>query len=209
MAKDSFLLYQEHRDIFQTLDDEEAGQLIKAIFEYEDTGQINDLDKSLKIAFIPIKNALDRNREKYEKVVERNKQNIEKRWNKNNTKNTTGKFGIPKNTKNTDNDSDNDNDNDNVKEKRKEKKIHFAEFVSMTNTEYEKLVSTYGKKLVDQCINILDNYKGSSGKNYKSDYRAILSWVIDKIKENKPNENKKTNFNQREYKNLDFLYKNL
>lgn len=41
----------------------------------------------------------------------------------------------------------------------KEEKIHFAEFVAMTNAEYEKLVSTYGKKFADQCITILDNYK--------------------------------------------------
>ena len=27
------------------------------------------------------------------------------------------------------------------------------------------------------------NYKGSSGKKYKSDYRAILTWVIDKVKQ--------------------------
>lgn len=66
------------------------------------------------------------------------------------------------------------------KGKKEEEKIHFAEFVSMTNAEYDKLVSTYGKDFADQCINSLDNYKGSTGKKYKSDYRAILSWVIDK-----------------------------
>lgn len=69
------------------------------------------------------------------------------------------------------------------KGKKEEEKIHFAEFVSMTNAEYDKLISTYGKNFTDQCINSLDNYKGSSGKKYKSDYRAILSWVIDKVKQ--------------------------
>ena len=69
------------------------------------------------------------------------------------------------------------------KGEKEEEKIHFAEFVSMTNAEYEKLVSTYGKEFADQCINSLDNYKGSTGKKYKSDYRAILSWVIDKVKQ--------------------------
>ena len=113
MAKDSFILYLEQKQIFEMLTDEEAGQLIKAIFEYEDTGQTVTLDRSLQIAFLPIKNVLDRNKEKYEKVVERNKKNIEKRWNKEDTKNTTGKNGIPKNTKNTDNDNEHDNDNDN------------------------------------------------------------------------------------------------
>ena len=51
------------------------------------------------------------------------------------------------------------------KGKKEEGKIHFAEFVSMTNAEYEKLISTYGKDFVDQCIYTLDNYKGSKRKN--------------------------------------------
>lgn len=68
------------------------------------------------------------------------------------------------------------------KGKKEEEKIHFAEFVSMTNAEYEKLVSTYGKEFADQCIQKLDNYKGASGKTYKSDYRAIGNWVIDEVK---------------------------
>jgi hypothetical protein len=68
------------------------------------------------------------------------------------------------------------------KSKVKENKIHFAEFVTMTNAEHEKLVSTYGKDFANQCIKILDNYKGSSGKKYASDYRAMLNWVVDKVK---------------------------
>lgn len=73
----------------------------------------------------------------------------------------------------------------NKNKSEKVKKIHFAEFVSMTNAEYEKLVGTYGKDFVDQCITILDNYKGASGKTYKSDYRAMLNWVIDKASQKK------------------------
>ena len=112
--KDSFIMYQEQKEIFDTLSDNEAGKLIKAIFEYESTGQSPKLSKTLNLVFIPIKNSLDRNKEKYQKVVERNKRNIKKRWNKENTKNTTGKIGIPKNTKNTDNDNDNERDSDSV-----------------------------------------------------------------------------------------------
>ena len=54
-----------------------------------------------------------------------------------------------------------DNRKKGSKGKKKEEKIHFAEFVSMTNAEYEKLISTYGKDFADQCIYTLDNYKGS------------------------------------------------
>lgn len=116
MAKESFILYLEHQAVFEMLTDEQAGQLIKNIFEYEKTGQVPKMEQMLNVAFIPIKQDLDKNRAKYEKVVERNKKNIEKRWqNKlpDNTKNTTGKNGIPNDTKNTDNDNDYDNDYDN------------------------------------------------------------------------------------------------
>lgn len=54
-----------------------------------------------------------------------------------------------------------DNSKKGYKGKKEEEKIHFAEFVAMTNTEYEKLVSAYSKDFADQCITILDNYKGS------------------------------------------------
>lgn len=110
--KDSFILYLEQKEIFETLSDNEAGKLIKAIFEYESTGQSPKLSKTLNLVFIPIKNTLDRNKEKYQKVVERNKKNIRKRWNKENTKSTSGKNGIQKNTKKTDNEHDNDNERD-------------------------------------------------------------------------------------------------
>lgn len=110
--KDSFILYNEQKEIIDTLSDSEAGKLIKTIFEYETTLQVPKLSKTLNLVFIPIKNALDRNREKYEKACKRNKENIQKRWNKENTKNTSGKNGIRENTKNTDNDNEHDSDND-------------------------------------------------------------------------------------------------
>jgi hypothetical protein len=85
----------------------------------------------------------------------------------------------------------------------------------MTNAEYEKLVSTYSKEFADQCINILDNYKGSKGKEYKSDYRAILSWVVDENKKRTENKQLKqlkeksyNNYDQREYNDLNSLYAN-
>ena len=137
MARDSFILYLEQKQIFEMLTDEEAGQLIKAIFEYEDTGQIVLLDRSLQIAFLPIRNVLDRNKEKYEKVVERNKKKLEKRWNKEDTKNTTGKNGIPKNTKNTDNDNDNDNEHDNIKKEKNKKRKTFEEVFAENNCSEE------------------------------------------------------------------------
>lgn len=62
-------------------------------------------------------------------------------------------------------------------------KIKYAEFVSMTEEEYGKLISEHGEEKTKRAIEVLDNYKGSKGKTYKSDYRAILSWVIERVNE--------------------------
>lgn len=86
------------------------------------------------------------------------------------------------------NDTDLSETDNNETEKEKivtrQPKHHFAEFVSMTNDEYSSLMVKLGNKAaVLECIEMLDNYKGSTGKTYKNDYRAILSWVIKKYEE--------------------------
>jgi len=88
------------------------------------------------------------------------------------------------------------NTNKNVKNVKNEKnkdlnpptplkqKFKYAEFVSLDNDEYSSLVAKLGsEERFNRCVEILDNYKGASGKRYKSDYRAILNWVIARLEE--------------------------
>lgn len=65
----------------------------------------------------------------------------------------------------------------------KDPKTYYAEFVSLSEKEYTTLVTDLGLDFVQKCIVTLDNYKGSKGTKYKSDYRAILNWVIDRVRE--------------------------
>lgn len=65
-------------------------------------------------------------------------------------------------------------------------KSKYAEYVRMLPSEYESLCARVGKKATDKCIEVLDNYKGSKGKTYKDDYRAILSWVLEKVQKEYP-----------------------
>lgn len=77
---------------------------------------------------------------------------------------------------------------DNHLKKEKEPKQSYADDVTMTPTEYENLLKKLGsEEAVNECIEILDNYKGSKGKKYKSDYKTILRWVIDEYKKRHPN----------------------
>lgn len=74
---------------------------------------------------------------------------------------------------------------DNIPPITPQDKIKYAEFVSMTNAEYKALIDSYGEADTKSMIEILDNYKGSKGKKYKSDYRAIKSWVVNALEEEK------------------------
>lgn len=70
--------------------------------------------------------------------------------------------------------------------KPKPEKKKYAEFVSLTEEEYWKLVERFGEPAVQKMIDVLDNYKGQNGKKYASDYRAILNWVCERVKEKNP-----------------------
>lgn len=69
-----------------------------------------------------------------------------------------------------------------VNKSKGKEKIKYAEFVSLEQSEYDKLVEQHGEESVKEMITVLDNYKGANGKKYKSDYRAILNWVVDRVK---------------------------
>jgi len=115
-------------------------------------------------------------REMKDKRSEAGKKGMAKRWGKqqnDNTVITDDNTVITKNNKEKES---------KVKEiKEKEIKNKYADFVSMTQSEYEKLVNEHGEGLTKKMITVLDNYKGANGKKYKSDYRAILNWVKDKV----------------------------
>lgn len=72
------------------------------------------------------------------------------------------------------------------KKKLQDKKKNYAEAVTMTEEEYQKLTLQHTKAFVDKCIEILNNYKLSSGKQYKSDYYTILNWVVERVSKDYP-----------------------
>lgn len=91
-----FLLERDQKEIVDELDNEEAGLIFKAIYEYETSGKEIKLDKSLRIVFKQFKVKLDFYDKEYEIKCEKNKKNIEEYWNK--VKNTNEYDGIQSNT---------------------------------------------------------------------------------------------------------------
>ena len=69
------------------------------------------------------------------------------------------------------------NTNKNVKNDKNEKKKIYAEFVTLLEEEYEKLLVQFGEQDTKDRITRLSLYKHSTGKKYKSDYATILNWA--------------------------------
>lgn len=106
----SLILHFDSLDVIDELSEKQIAELFIAIRDYNLWKEIK-LDWLMKAIFIPFKNQFDRDLEKYKKKCEVNAENIKKRWNKEDTKNTTGINGIKEDTKNTYNNNDSNSDN--------------------------------------------------------------------------------------------------
>lgn len=82
MSKDKkgFIVYDDNMEVVSRLSDEEAGQLFKSMLGYSITGKDPKFKGILEFVFIPIKQQMDRDLEKYEAKCEKNRENANKRW---------------------------------------------------------------------------------------------------------------------------------
>lgn len=126
---DSFILYTSDYQLIEGLTDEQLGQLTRALFTYARDGEIIKLDPVVRMAFVFIKDKIDRNQTKYQKKCERLRANAQKRWGMQKDANDTEACNpIQKHTKEYksmqlhtngclyDSDSDSDSDSDVSKE---------------------------------------------------------------------------------------------
>lgn len=63
--------------------------------------------------------------------------------------------------------------------------IAYGEKVRMTAEEHAKLVAEYGEEDTAALCEILDDHICAKGVTYKSHYRAIKKWCVDKLSERK------------------------
>ena len=73
--KDSFIMQTKYEKHFRRLGEKRGYMLLMAIFEYEQTRVIPELDESIEDAFYFIQDDLDKAYENYQKAVDRNKAN--------------------------------------------------------------------------------------------------------------------------------------
>jgi len=182
--KKSFLLYIDIYHTVKKLTDEQAGVLFKHILSYvnDENPILNNL--LLEIAFEPIKQSLKRDLRSYEAICKRNQHNGLKGGRP--KKKPKKPSGLINNPNNPDEPRKADIDIDIDIDKEKEKKNKYAPYVLLLDSEYFKLTEKYGDDIAKKCVEKLNNYKGSTGKKYKSDYLTILNWVVGEVlKDNK------------------------
>lgn len=126
MNKKSFVLHNDSLCVLGDLNDEQAGRLFRAIYEYNRQKENNEILNKLlddfvtKILFSPFKAQFDRDDEAYSYTIQRNKINGLKggRPRKNpsglneNPKNPSGYSGLNEKPKKADSDSDSKSDSD-------------------------------------------------------------------------------------------------
>lgn len=107
--KQTFIFYRDWSDVISNFDTDVQLEIYQSIVEYAFNGSIIEMQPTTKIAFGFIKPQIDRDTEKYNAIVERNRENGKFGGRPKKPNKPNGLFGNPKNL-------DNDNDNDNVNE---------------------------------------------------------------------------------------------
>lgn len=152
--KESFVLYNSFYEPIKGLKNEQLGKLLRAIFNYTINGEITQEDDIL-VAFMFIKNQLDLDNEKYQKICERNRTNGKKGGRPKTQKNPKKPTGInenPKKPKKPDNDNDNDNEYDNDND-------IYNSSSSYNNNIYEFVEKNFGRILTPIEIDKIDKWR--------------------------------------------------
>lgn len=177
--KDSFILYTEQKAVINKLSDEQAGKLIKAIYEYVETGEMPELDNVLDLVITPFKTVLDKDKAKYEEVSKARAEAGSKGGKQN--KQNEAKISKSKQKKHLQtkdsncNDNDNEYDND-IKKENIKKKYGENQNVLFTDAEYEK-VKAYFPNDYAKRIQALDDYIQSKGVKYKDFVATLKNWA--------------------------------
>lgn len=186
--KNGFVLYCSQYATINKLSTEEKGMLLEAIFHYQMTGEEMILNSfHVEIVFSMVKQQLDMDNEKYQKIVDRNKTNGANggRPKKQNQENPVGYLGNNENQekpKKPDKDNVNINVNSNVKEKKREK------FIPPTLNEISVYISENNLFKVD-ADRFFDHYTANGwvqgkGKPIKDWKAALRNWSRNDFQQN-------------------------
>ena len=186
---ESFVFYTHYATKMKKLPPEQAAKLLFAICDYVENGIEPELDDTAAdMCFSFIRTQLDKDITKYSatcmKRAEAGRKGAAVTNGKRRQLSANAEIVEDGNQNHT---AEGEEPKQTPKKKQKDKdapqKVKYGDYVHMTEEEHEKLIDAYGSEMTARLIEVLDNYKGAKGKTYKNDYRAILSWVVEKVKE--------------------------
>lgn len=127
MGKESFLIYKSFYKPISRLSDKQLGRLFRAIFQYQ-LGEVVTIEGDIEMAFEFFKSQFELDENKYQSIVERNRENgrkaaIKKEQNEE-PKQPNGGEWVRNNPVAADNDKDNDNDI--IEKESKKKNVRFS-----------------------------------------------------------------------------------
>ena len=79
-AQKGFVVYGDIEAVVEELTDDQVGKLFRGMISYFSTGKAPKFDGVLKYVWIPIRQQMDRDKEKYEAKCEKNREKIQKYW---------------------------------------------------------------------------------------------------------------------------------
>lgn len=198
MKNKAIFLLHSFDDLINHLTDEEAGQLLKAVYDYDMRGIERDFDdRSMFFLFHQIKDTLDKHQQHYQDVCEARKKSAKKRWREEKTEDKNeadmqmhaNAYKEKEKEKVKENLKENEKENVNVKENEtvvkavgfEPESIHthkstYGEFknVFLTPEEHKRLTERFAD--AERRIDSLSAYMKSTGKTYLDHYAQLINW---------------------------------
>lgn len=197
MAKKSFVLYNDQKEVIDELDDEQAGRLFKAIYEYNVNKKVI-LKGALKVIFIPFKTSFDRDDEKWESITKARSeagkrhtgnQYTRQKMEQNGTNGTNGTVSVSV--------SDSVNVSDNVNDSVSVSVINIP---TNTDTVFKFCVSVFEKydedDLMKSCKKFFNYYERKKWNTVDDWQERLKLWIEDDFEKGKIA--KKENIDDRE-----------
>ena len=196
--KKGFVLYNDYKQHFELLSNEELGILLRGTMAYEAENILPNFDGKIQMAFSFIKAQLDRDAEKYQKTVEQRKKagkagglaSASKRAGANASKCKQTEANQADTDTGTDTGTDTVTGTDTGTDNDTEAKVAFLDCVHLAPAQHKELLKTFGETKTAELIQILNDYKASTGRTYQSDFHAIKSWVLKKYDEERQGQNR-------------------
>lgn len=176
--KAQIILLERFSNSFYALTDEQAGRMVKAIFQYKTTKQEPNFQGDGILAFFwqDIKNWLNDSEEYYKKICEQNKANANKRWGNNNEPNEPNDATAYDRIQ-MDANYPNANAMANVKSYPNKGSVNI-DSTNKGNTDFEKMVALYEEKIEGLKPGEKTKFQELIKNNGKANVKSAIDFMV-------------------------------